>query len=228
MDYRVGDVLRVSCPFTPAVVTGVNDAYLSVRWPWWEIDPDADGIRWNGVVAVGRDDPDELFTTDPPARCLEPGDSCLVGIAPRIVHVIEVDHHDPPQQTGWLPRPHLSLVVLPAGVALDPGAEFQGISIEPGGGIPFAIDVSFRPYAFLEAGDDVADAARRAWRFEDPWTWTAYDGAGGVPAWPLTLLAGNADPAAVAAATAAGSHDTETVRWRRAAGLPDSSVLPDQ
>lgn len=65
MIYRVGDVLRISCSFTPTVVTGVDEAYVSVRWPWWEIDPDAEGVRWNGEVALGRADPDELYMTDP-------------------------------------------------------------------------------------------------------------------------------------------------------------------
>ncbi|GIJ23920.1 hypothetical protein Vlu01_45440 [Micromonospora lutea] len=65
MIHRVGDVLRISCPFTPTVVTGLDEAYVSVRWPWWEIDPDADGVRWNGEVALGRADPDELYIADP-------------------------------------------------------------------------------------------------------------------------------------------------------------------
>ncbi|GIJ23921.1 hypothetical protein Vlu01_45450 [Micromonospora lutea] len=122
-----------------------------------------------------------------------------------------------------MPRPSLSLLVLRAGEAPDAAAEFQGTSIEPDGGIPFTLELVFRPYAFLEVGDDVADAAGRAWRFDDPWTWAAYDGAQGVPAWPLALLAGGADPAAVTAATATGSHEAEVTRWRRAAGLQDDA-----
>ncbi|MEV5768472.1 hypothetical protein AB0L34_28420 [Micromonospora sp. NPDC052213] len=219
MVYRVGDVLRISCPFTPTVVTDVDDAYVSVRWPWWEIDPDAEGSRWNGEAALGRVDPDELYAIDPPALRLAPGDTCRVGIPARIIHVIEVHEYDPPQETGWLPRPGLSLLVLPAGEAPDAASEFQGTSIEPGGGVPFTLELLFRPYAFLETGDDVADADGRAWRFDGPWTWAAYDSEGGVPAWPLTLLTGGADPAAVATATATGSHESEVSRWRRAAGI---------
>lgn len=94
MVYRVGDVLRISCPFTPTVVIGVDEAYVSVRWPWWEIDPDAEGSRWNGEAALGRADPDELYVTDPPALRLAPGDICRVGIPARIIHVIEVAHID--------------------------------------------------------------------------------------------------------------------------------------
>ena len=178
MIYRVGDVLRISCPFTPTVVTGVDEAYVSVRWPWWEIDPDAEGVRWNGEVALGRADPDELYMTDPASPRLAPGDTCRVGIPARIIHVIEVHEYEPPQEAGWLPRPSLSLLVLRVGEAPDVAAEFQGTSIEPDGGVPFPLELLFRPYAFLEVGDDVADAAGRAWRFDGPWTWTAYDGAG--------------------------------------------------
>jgi hypothetical protein len=220
MPYRCGDVLRISCPFTPAVVAGVDNYHVSVRWPWWQIDPDADGIRWNGIAALGRDDPAELYVTEPPADDLAPGDTCRVGIPQRIIHIIEVHEYDPPQETGRLPRPSLSLLVLRAGEPPDPGAEFQGTSIEPGDGIPFTLELVFRPYAFLEPGDDVADAGGRAWRFDGPWRWTAYDGTDGTPAWPLTLLAGNADPAAVSSATSTGTHETEVRRWRQAAALP--------
>ncbi|MEH0828298.1 hypothetical protein [Micromonospora sp. CPCC 205714] len=223
MAYRVGDVLRISCPFTPTVVIGIDEAHVSVRWPWWDIDPDAEGVRWNGEVALGRADPGELYMIDPPSLRLAPGDTCRVGIQARIIHVIEVHEYDPPQDTGWLPRPSLSLLVLRAGEAPDAAAEFQGTSIEPGGGVPFTLELVFRPYAFLEAGDDVADADGRAWHFDGPWIWTAYDGGGGVPAWPLVLLTGRADPAAVAAATARESHEIEVTRWRRAAGLQDDA-----
>ncbi|MFE9657268.1 hypothetical protein [Micromonospora sp. NPDC006431] len=219
MDYRVGDVLRISCPFTPTVVASVDEAYVSVRWPWWEIDPDAEGVCWNGEVALGHADPDELYVIDPPAAHLAPGEACRVGIPARIIHIIEVHEYSPPQETGWLPRPSLSLVVLRAGEAPDAASEFQGTSIEPGGGV--TLELVFRPYAFLEIGDDVADADGRAWHFDGPWTCAAYDGAAGVPVWPLTLLAGQADPEAVTAATATGSHEAEVSRWRRAAGLHD-------
>ncbi|GIG88751.1 hypothetical protein [Plantactinospora endophytica] len=223
MAYRVGDVLRISCPFTPTVVTSIDDFYLTVRWPWWEIDPDAEGLRWNGNVALDRTDPGELYASDPPALDLVPGEACRVGIPARVIHVVNVHRYDPPQETGWLPRPSLSLLVLPVGEAPDPAAEFQGTSIEPDAGVPFTLEPLFRPYAFLEPGDDVADAGGRAWRFDGPWTWAAYDGAGGVPTWPLALLTGKADPVAVRTATATGGHGAEVARWRRAAGLHDGA-----
>jgi hypothetical protein len=115
---------------------------------------------------------------------LVPGDTCQVGIPPRIIHVLEVHEYDPPQQTGWLPRPSLSLLVLRAGEQPNPRSEFQGTSIEPDGGVPLTLELLFRPYAFLKTGDDVVDAAGRAWRFDGPWTWATYDGAGGVPTSP--------------------------------------------
>lgn len=73
MVYRVGDVPRISCSFTRAVVTGVDEAYVSVRWPWWEVDPDVEGVCWNGEVALGRADPDDLYMTEP----------CSLRLAPR-------------------------------------------------------------------------------------------------------------------------------------------------
>jgi hypothetical protein len=211
VDYRVGDVLRISCPSATARVTAVDSRHVSVRWPWWEIDPDAEDTRWNGAVAIARDDPDELYAVEPAADRLSAGDVCRVGIPPRIVHVIDVTAHDPPPATGWLPRVSLELLVLPAGQDLDPRLEFQGISIEPAGGVPLRLDLVFRPFASLAPGDDVADAARRAWRFDGPWHWTPYDGGGGVPTWPLTVLRDRT--------VVEGSAEAELARWRRAAGM---------
>jgi hypothetical protein len=72
---RVGDVLRVSCPQTPTHVTEVNRFYVSVRSPWWRIDPAADRIRWNGNLALSRDRSswdwreDLLRSVPPPTSC---------------------------------------------------------------------------------------------------------------------------------------------------------------
>lgn len=218
MSYRAGDVLRIWCPFTAARVTGVHRDHVSVRWPWWTVDPDGGDVRWNGDVAVGRDDPEELYATEPPPGSLTPGTTCRVGMPPRLVHVVEVRTHDPAQPTGWLPRPTMVLTVLPAGVQPDPAADREGVDVEVDGGVPMTFERVFRPYAFLEHGDEVADAAGRAWRFDGVWSWTAYDGGDGTPEWPLILLAGSADPATVAAATAAGSHDEETAHLRHTEG----------
>jgi hypothetical protein len=225
MSFRAGDVLRVSCPFAPTVVTGLDKYHVIVRWPWWEIDPDSEHVRWNGEVAIGCNDPDDLYVTEPQTGSLAVGDTCRVGMPPRVVHVLEADEFDEPQVTGRLPRPTKELLVLRAGEEPDPEYEFQGTTVEVDGGVPITFETIFRPYAFLEPGDDVADGSGRAWRFDGPFRWTAYDGAEGVPDWPLTLLSGCADPAAVIAATASGSHDDEIGRWRAAAGLEPRNAV---
>ncbi|MFF5079974.1 hypothetical protein ACFY36_23220 [Actinoplanes sp. NPDC000266] len=145
--------------------------------------------------------------TEPDAGRLDAGAQCRVGISPTLVHVIEVQHFDPPLETGWLPRPRREIVVLLHGVAEDPEILDQGYGFDPDDGIPLNIRLVFRPYAFLEPGDDVADAAGRAWRFDSPRDWHPYDGRGGTPAWPLSLLAGDGE--AVAGATSTGSHAAE-------------------
>ncbi|KUJ64886.1 hypothetical protein ACZ90_54025 [Streptomyces albus subsp. albus] len=77
--FRVGDVLSVACPFTVTrVEQGVTWDYVSVRWPWWEIDSNNEFAHWNGIVALGVDSggsvtPEaqaELFQTDPPPEQL--------------------------------------------------------------------------------------------------------------------------------------------------------------
>ncbi|MBB2946796.1 hypothetical protein FB565_006564 [Actinoplanes lutulentus] len=135
------------------------------------------------------------------------------------MHVIEVQESDPPMVTGWLPRTSLELLVLRAGEAQDPRAEFQGTGIQPHGGIPYRIELVFRPFAFLELGDDVAGADGRAWRFDGPWAWTAYDGGAGLPVWPLTLIE-NGNGNGSRPVNDGSTHDDEMNRWRRAAGLP--------
>ncbi|MYR40511.1 hypothetical protein [Streptomyces sp. SID5910] len=244
-DFRVGDVLSVSCPFTPThVVRGLKGGHVSVRWPWWDIDTDSDLIHWNGCVALGVDGDEsadaematEIFRTDPPPEELEAGDVCRVGVPPTVVHVTSVDRHDPPLETGWLPRPRLSVTVLRRGLSYreypdDSQLNGSGYTVHPGDGTPFTFDLLMRPYAALRPGDEVADAAGRAWLFDGPWEWTPFDGdpAGPGPEWPLELLtrAGtpcSADDAAeVAASTATGSHQ-ETVRaWM---SLTGASPLP--
>ncbi|MEV1174988.1 hypothetical protein [Nonomuraea sp. NPDC049784] len=114
-DYRVGDVLRVTCPPTSARVADVSRFYATVEWPWGEIDPDSQ-YRWNGQVAFPTD-PDsyewllDVFRTNPEPQHLAPGDTCLVGVPETLVRVLEIIRHDPRADVGWLPRPHTTLVV---------------------------------------------------------------------------------------------------------------------
>ncbi|GLX23699.1 MULTISPECIES: hypothetical protein [Streptomyces] len=240
--FRVGDVVSVACPFTPAVVEqGVRHGCVSVRWPWWRIDAGSDFHRWNGVVALGVDTersvvPEgevELFRTEPAPEHLAAGDACLVGVPPTVVHVTWVGRHDPPQETGWLPRPGMTVCVLPRGLSyreFPDGSHLDGwgYGLHPENGIPYAFELLMRPYAFLEPGDEVGDGAGRAWRFEGPWDWVPFDGAppGAGPGWPLVLLAragapcpaGDAAAAAVAAGTAAGSHQETVRQWMSLTG----------
>ncbi|OEJ97627.1 hypothetical protein [Streptomyces thermolilacinus] len=234
MDFRVGDVLSVACPFTATRVTRLERDHVSLEWPWWGRDPDSESFHWNGIVAIGvATDADEwtqpeLFRTDPPPEHLASGDACRVGVPPTVAHVTAVDRFDPPLETGWLPRPRLAVAVLPRGRSVrefPDGGHLNGTGYElhPGDGIPFTFELLFRPYAFLEPGDEVADAAGRAWRFDGPWDWYAFDGgtAAAAPEWPLALLTRGGAPCApepageVAAATVPGSHAGTLAEWTR-------------
>ncbi|MFB7128264.1 hypothetical protein [Kitasatospora sp. NPDC056273] len=109
--YRSGDVLRMACPFTEVTVTGVSRSHVSVRWPWWEIDTAADGIEWNGDVALPTPTDDnwrnELFRTVPVVDTLKADDRRRVGIPATVVHVLAVHHLDPPLETGWSAPPSI-------------------------------------------------------------------------------------------------------------------------
>ncbi len=220
-DYRPGDVLLLECPFTETAVTGVTPYYVSVWWPWLEVDPQAENIRWNGRRALPTPAAREweVFRTEPAETTLKPGDTCLVGIPATVVHVQAVHRLDPPLVTGMLPRPASYVEVLRQGETYDPDLEDQGYTIDPVGGEPIRIELVFRPYAFLEPGDEVAGRNGRAWRFDAAWDWHPFDGEQpGTPAWPLALLSRLGEPtpkeaAAVARATVVGSHADELERW---------------
>ncbi|MFD5098903.1 hypothetical protein [Streptomyces albidochromogenes] len=244
-DFRVGDVLSVACPFTPTrVEQAVTWDHVSVRWPWWDIDAESDFVYWNGIVALGvnsggRVAPEvetELFRTDPPPEQLKAGDFCRVGVPPTVVHVTAVDHHDPPLETGWLPRPRLTVTVLRRGLSYrefpdENHVDGTGYTLHPGDGTPFTFELLMRPYVALRPGDEVADAGGRAWRFEGPWDWTAFDGAptGAGPEWPLVLLTragtpcSGVDAEAVATSTAIGSHQETVRQWM---SLTEASPTP--
>ncbi|MEU9157285.1 hypothetical protein AB0D59_43775 [Streptomyces sp. NPDC048417] len=65
----------------------------------------------------------------------------------------------------------------------------QGFELDPDDDIPITLDLVFRRYACLTPGDEVADAAGRAWRFDTPWDWRLFDGATpDEPRRPLALL----------------------------------------
>ncbi|MEV7598777.1 hypothetical protein AB0O91_15480 [Kitasatospora sp. NPDC089797] len=214
----------VECPFTEVTVTGVGQGHVSLRWPWWEVDPLAAGVRWNGGVALPT--PEQygwersLFRTEPSTDALAAGDVCRVGVPPTVMYVVDVQHFEPPLETGWLPRPARYLGLLRQGETHAPGVEEQTYQLDPAGGEPFRIRLLYRPFACLEPGDEVADRDGRAWRFDAAWDWHAFDGGRfGTPAWPLALLARRAggptpeEAAAVARVTAVGSHAEEVERW---------------
>ncbi|MGC4997142.1 MULTISPECIES: hypothetical protein [unclassified Streptomyces] len=219
--FRPDDVLELECPFTETTVTKISRFYVSVQWPWLKVDPQAKNIRWNGQRALPTPEAQdwEIFRTEPAEAALMSGDTCRVGIPPTVVHVLAVHHFDPPLVTGMLPRPASYLEVLRQGETHDPEFEDQGYALDPAGGEPIRIQLLFRPYAFLEPGDEVADQEGRAWRFDAVWDWHPFDEVQpSVPAWPLALLSRNGEPtpeeaAAVAQATAVGSHAEELQRW---------------
>ncbi|MFF2381226.1 MULTISPECIES: hypothetical protein [unclassified Streptomyces] len=115
---QVGDLVKISCPLVAARVAEVDQHYAYVEWPWGEIDP-ASRFRWNGQRAFAKD-PKSLdwlgspFRTVPEPRHLRANDMCEVGIPDMIVQVSEILRFESPQDRGWLPRPRLTLGVIPA------------------------------------------------------------------------------------------------------------------
>lgn len=80
VNFRVGDVLTVSCRFARSRVESLKWDTLELVWPWRERDPDSEFARWNGVVGLGIDANTfqwhelELFRTEPAPEHLTAGD----------------------------------------------------------------------------------------------------------------------------------------------------------
>ncbi|MFI1979373.1 hypothetical protein [Streptomyces wedmorensis] len=147
-EFQVGDVLRVSCPLAEARVAEVSRFDASVEWPWAEIDPQSQ-IRWNGrrAFAMSPDSPDwtmSLFKIDPEPWNLRVGDSCLVGIPETLVRIIDIGRYDPPQDVGWLPRPHTMLVVVPADYPDEALSEHDGDTIDLESAAPVTVELVSR------------------------------------------------------------------------------------
>lgn len=146
--FKIGDVLRVSCPPARTHVAEVSQFYVSVEWPWAQIDPESE-ILWNGRVAIPRNADSHdwvigLFRTDPEPWHLEAGDTCRVGIPERLVRVIDIGHYDPPADVGWLPRPHTMLIVLPAEYSFPPVRDDDGETIDLESAAPIRLELVSR------------------------------------------------------------------------------------
>ncbi|WP_432753363.1 hypothetical protein ACE1OA_24105 [Streptomyces sp. JL2001] len=147
-DFRVGDVLRVTCPPAQGRVTAVSRFHASVEWPWAEIDPQS-RFRWNGQRAFGispdsRDWTMSLFKTDPEPWNLQVGDTCLVGIPETLVRITDIGRYDPPQDVGWLPRPHTMLGVVPVDYPAEALSEDDGDTIDLDSAAPVSIELVSR------------------------------------------------------------------------------------
>ncbi|MGW4245810.1 hypothetical protein, partial [Nocardia sp. NPDC004722] len=235
-EYRVGDIVELSCPFTEAQVRELTEDEVLVEWPWRVVDPDSAGPPWNGTVAVaaGPDAPGwdrELFRIRPIEGEPAAGEPCHIGIPATIVRIVEVRQFDPPRDTGWLPRPRREIAYVRPGQP-DPHPH-RAPTFDPDDRIPYRIELLFRPYAFLEPGDEVADAAARVWRFNTAWDWHPFDTRPGTtPTWPLMLLTRHGDSGDdsaavdVGEATITGSHHEELAKWVELAGL-DPEPTPE-
>ncbi|MFD1275532.1 hypothetical protein ACFQ51_39865 [Streptomyces kaempferi] len=115
---QVGDLVEISLAMTPTRVTGVDQYYAYVEWPWGDIDPES-RFRWDGGRAFARnpdsqDWADSPYRTDPEPWHLTENAMCMVGIPETIAQVVDIRRCEQPQDVGWLPRPHLMLGVIPA------------------------------------------------------------------------------------------------------------------
>jgi hypothetical protein len=233
---RTGDLVVIKCAAREAEVTGLSADYVSVRWPWNRIDPDSQ-MQWNGSRAIPRNADaegweDEPFQVLSPQPSLEVGGVCDVGIPETVAYVVHVENFSDPLDVGWLPRPHTLVSLVSHGATIFPYAEEVGFTLDPDGEEPIESDIVFRPYGFLEPGDEVADSEGRLWTYSLPWNWTPFDGGPGAhPVWPLQLICRNGEQAphaveSVARATSVGVHEDEIARWLELSGLAEAPQLP--
>ncbi|WP_416986408.1 hypothetical protein [Streptomyces sp. T028] len=145
--FKVGDVLRVSCPPAPTRVVHATPFDVTVEWPWAQIDPESE-LKWNGLRAIPRSEHTSewngLFQTTPDPRLLEVGSTCVVGVPETLVRIVDIGRYDPPIDVGWLPRPHTLLIVLPVDQPHHPDAEEEGDTIDLESAAPIEIELVAR------------------------------------------------------------------------------------
>lgn len=208
-----------------------------------EVDEEADRLLAVPVDPAQR--PLMLWRYDPdPANVLPSvGDRVKVSIPPTVAHVsytTETRLHED-MVAGRPPRDaDVHIAVLPHGIsecqATTEGDNDQRISFSPYGPEPIRVELLHRPYRFLEDGDEVTDPAGRRWKFFKPLSWVNFDRDEptpplAAPDWPLHLICRydmaptDDEVAAVATATAAGSHADEVTAWRERSG---AALIPPE
>ncbi|HEX5512301.1 MAG TPA: hypothetical protein VFX41_11340 [Actinomycetales bacterium] len=230
LPYQVGDVVAVSCPWTPTVTTRAGKYHAAVRWPWAVLDPDS-AYRPNGSFAFPVDESTEPwwpYQLRPPAAELDEGDRCEVGIPPTRCYVVRSDRYDPPMDDGFLPRLTASIALLPAGSGYADASDVWLERAEP-----IEMKLLHRPYGALRSGDVVNDADGRRLQFVPPFLF--YTDTDRVrPAWPLALVTRNGvtpppdEVDAVATATALGSHLDEIERWLTSSEVPYTAAVAEE
>lgn len=118
-EFQPGEVVSISCEPADAQVVKVTDHYVSLKWPWRELDSSSQ-MRWNGLLALPRHETNPEWANtpwrvEPDPSELAVGDICMVGIPATRVLVREVQEFDPPRALGWLPKPTLGLSVVEVG-----------------------------------------------------------------------------------------------------------------
>ncbi|UFN96257.1 hypothetical protein [Micromonospora aurantiaca] len=231
LPYQVGDVVAVSCPWTPTVTTRAGKYYAAVRWPWGAVlDPDSAYLP-NGSVAFPVDESTEPwwpYQLRPPAAELDEGDRCAVGVPPTRCYVVRSNRYDPPMDDGFLPRLTASIALLPVGSGYADAADVWLERAEP-----FEMKLLHRPYGALRSGDTVDDADGRLLQFVPPFLFYADNGRVR-PAWPLALVTrdGVTPPSdavdAVATATAVGGHADEIARWLTYSEAPYTATIAEE
>lgn len=227
--FERGDVVEISAPAATAVVTWTTDSSVHLdRWPWGPADQGV-GVPFDLAErrkgwGVWRFDPE-------PGPDLQPGDEIRISIPATVVHVT------------W-DTPGACFGALPYGVQEDinnrrPDKPDEML-IYPQA--PLTIDLIHRPYGFLHEQDEVLDPAGETWTFYQPIRWMQHGialrtgkvtGATEGPQWPLRLVQrlmgepSEDEKAAVAAATAAGSHADELAAWEQASGTTLAEIIFD-
>lgn len=242
-----GDVLRISCPAGAAKVVEVwGESTAVIEWPW----PEPDAQR-RPTFAVGLPETGEpvrfaapFRNTPPLARGVREDDTITVDMPPTVVHVsyTTTTWYAADREAGRPPADsHAMVAVLPHGVneTCDDRTD-QRLILQPWSAAPMTVELLCRPYAALEDNDRVRDATGTTWLYTGPLDFHTTERRTPRtegPVWPLTLTerflmeASLDEVAAVAAATAAGSHQEELDRWRRACGADlieyETQEVPD-
>ena len=130
----------VSCEPARTRVVSMDPLYVTVEWPWGEMDRSSN-FRWDENFSLPRSgvNPEWVpYLMKPAGSALRVGDECTISIPPTRLYVGHYEEYDPPRNMGWSPAPTAGIYVMPPE---NRDVEDAGAMLYVGGAEPIRVEL---------------------------------------------------------------------------------------